>query len=369
MKKLFITSLISFILFASANNLYSQVVRKYSNEFLAIGVGARALGMSNAHVVSANDVTSGYWNPAGLNNIENDMQISLMHAEYFAGIAKYDYAAFAKRIDTNSVLGFSLIRFGVDNIPNTIELIDPSGNINYDRIKSFSIADYAFITSYARKMPIKGLQIGGNVKIIYRNVGEFAHAWGFGLDAGLQYNYKKWNFGLMARDVTSTFNAWTYTLSDRVIEVFTATGNEIPTNSLEITLPRFIVGANKNFTLSKKFNLLAEMNANLTLDGKRNTLIKSNPLSIDPVTGLELGFRNIIFIRAGIGNFQFVTDLDNFKNLSYQPNLGLGIKIKNLVSIDYALTDIGDRSVALYSNIFSLRIDLNNVQKNATRFE
>ncbi len=49
--------------------------------------------------------------------------------------------------------------------------------------------------------------------------------------------------------------------------------------------------------------------------------------------------------------------------------MGLGIKIKNLVSIDYALTDIGDRSVALYSNIFSLRIDLNNVQKNATRFE
>lgn len=368
MRKIF-ASFLFILFFAFSNTLYSQTVRKYSNEFLAIGVGARALGMSNAHIVSANDVTSGYWNPAGLNGIENNAQVSLMHAEYFAGIAKYDYGAFAKRIDTSSVLGISLIRFGVDNIPNTIDLVDPSGNIHYDRIKSFSIADYAFITSYARKLPVPGLRVGGSVKIIYRNVGEFAHAWGFGLDAGAQYNYKKWNFALMARDVTSTFNAWTYTLSDRVLEVFTATGNEIPSNSLEITLPRFILGVSRNFKLNEKINLLAETNSHLTLDGRRNTLIKSNPLSIDPLAGLELGYRNILFFRAGVGNFQFVTDLDNFKNLSYQPNLGLGVKIKNMVSIDYALTDIGDRSVALYSNIFSLRIDLNHLQKNATRFE
>ena len=63
---------------------------KYSNEFLAIGVGGRSLGMSNSSVASINDVTSGYWNPAGLLGIKNDMQVGLMHSEYFAGIAKYD---------------------------------------------------------------------------------------------------------------------------------------------------------------------------------------------------------------------------------------------------------------------------------------
>ena len=41
-----------------------------------------------------------------------------------------------------------------------------------------------------------------------------------------------------------------------------------------------------------------------------------------------------------------------------QPNLGIGINIKG-VEIEYALTDIGDVSIAEYSNIFSLKFNLN----------
>ncbi|PIZ06585.1 MAG: hypothetical protein COY57_01180, partial [Flavobacteriales bacterium CG_4_10_14_0_8_um_filter_32_5] len=140
--------------------------------------------MSNAQVSSVNDVTSGYWNPAGLMGLNSDFQVDLMHAEYFAGIAKYDYGAFATKIDSNSVFGISIIRFGVDGIPNTTQLIDADGNIDYDRIFSFSVADYAFLFSYARKSTkIKRLTYGANVKVIYRQVGNMAKAWGFGLDA------------------------------------------------------------------------------------------------------------------------------------------------------------------------------------------
>ena len=67
-------------------------VRKYSNEFLAIGVGARSMALSKATVATVNDVTSGYWNPAGLAGLKKDYAVGLMHSEYFAGIAKYDYA-------------------------------------------------------------------------------------------------------------------------------------------------------------------------------------------------------------------------------------------------------------------------------------
>ena len=68
---------------------YSQF-RKYSNEFLNIGAGARGLAMGSAQVASVNDGTAGYWNPAGLVGVTNDPQVNLMHAEYFAGIGKYD---------------------------------------------------------------------------------------------------------------------------------------------------------------------------------------------------------------------------------------------------------------------------------------
>jgi len=108
--------------------------------------------MSNSYVASADDVTSGYWNPAGLLRIKANLQIAAMHSEYFAGIAKYDYGAIATPIDSVSAIGLSVIRFGVDDIPNTTELIDAEGNIDYDRIVKFSAADYAFLASYARKL-------------------------------------------------------------------------------------------------------------------------------------------------------------------------------------------------------------------------
>jgi hypothetical protein len=335
---------------------------KYSNEFLAIGVGARALGMGNTGVASVGDVTSGYWNPAGLLSLPREMQVGLMHSEYFAGIAKYDYGAFAKRIDSNSVASFSIIRFGVDDIPNTTELIDAQGNVNYDRITKFSAADYAFIGSYARKLKIEGLRVGGNFKIIRRIVGDFGGAWGFGLDAGAQYDYKQWHFGAVVRDVTSTFNAWSFDLSDEMIETFALTGNEIPENSVELTLPRLITGASRKFLIKEKFSVMSELNMDMTFDGKRNTLIKTSVLSIDPKLGLEFGFRDFIFLRTGLCNIQQVTDFTGSRSVNIQPNIGLGIRIKQF-TIDYALTDIGDASVALYSNIFSLKFDLDKKQK------
>jgi len=335
----------------------SQDAPKYSNEFLAIGVGARALGMGSAYTAAVNDVTSGYWNPAGLLGVKGDLQVGAMHSEYFAGIAKYDYIGLAKPIDSMSTIGFTFVRFGIDNIPNTIDLIDPSGNIDYDRITSFSASDHAFIISYARKMSVPGLRVGGNAKVIYRRVGEFGKAWGFGLDAAAQYERDRWRFAAVARDVTGTFNAWSYTLDERTIDVFTQTGNEIPVNSVEVTLPRLMLGVARQFRIGSKFDLITAVDLENTFDGKRNTLIKSDFVSIDPRVGIELGYASIVFVRAGISNIQYVTDISDEQQVSIQPNIGIGLRIKSL-TLDYALTDIGDNSVALYSNIFSLKFDL-----------
>jgi len=343
--------------FACFGAAFSQDAPKYSNEFLAVGVGARALGMGSAFSAAVNDVTSGYWNPAGLTGVKGDLQVGAMHSEYFAGIAKYDYIGLAKPIDSLSTIGFTFVRFGIDNIPNTIDLIDPSGNIDYDRITSFSSADHAFIISYARKMGVPGLSIGGNAKVIYRRVGSFGKAWGFGLDAGAQYQRGQWRFSAVARDVTSTFNAWSYTLDQRTIDVFAQTGNDIPVNGVEVTLPRLTIGIAREFKFGKKFDLITAVDLENTFDGRRNTLIQSNAFSTDPRIGLELGYAGVVYIRAGVSNMQYVTDITDSRQLSIQPNIGLGLKIKS-VSLDYALTDIGDNSVALYSNIFSLKFDL-----------
>ncbi len=336
--------------------MYSQAVRKYSNEFMNIGVDAAALGMANTVTSSTNDVNSTYWNPAGLVHLA-DHQISLMHANYFANIAQYDYVAYAKPIDDFSAWGVSLIRFGVDDILNTTELIDGQGNIDYNRIRLFSTADYGFSFSYARKLQIPGFQYGVNAKIIRRIIGKFASSWGFGFDIGIQFEKNDWQFGLMLRDITTTYNVWNSNESEykKIANAIPGQNQELP-ESTEITAPKAQLGLSKKFIIRYDYSILAAANINMRFS-KTNDLISTNFVSIDPALGFEFGYTDLVFVRTGVGNFQNIQQLDNSQRIGFQPNIGLGFKYKG-IQIDYALTNLGNQSAALYSNIFSIKVDL-----------
>ncbi len=335
---------------------HAQAVRKYSNEFMNIGVDAAALGMSNAVTAFTGDVNSGYWNPAGLLKIE-DSEASLMHASYFANIAQYDYAAYAKKIDDQSAWGVSLIRFGVDDILNTTQLIDSEGNIDYNRISLFSTADYGLTFSYARKMKLEGFQYGVNAKVIRRVIGDFANSWGFGFDAGLQFDKNDWHFGLMLRDITTTYNVWAIDEDkfEAIQGAVEGQNQELP-ESTEITLPKAQLGIAKKFEINYDYSLLTAVNLNMQF-ARTNAVIASDAVSIDPAIGFEFGYTDLVFLRAGVGNFQNVAQLDGSSKVNFQPNIGLGFKYKG-IQVDYALTDLGDQSAALYSNIFSVKVDL-----------
>lgn len=345
-----------FCIFFLALQSFSQSVRKYSNEFMNIGVDAAALGRSNTAVASTDDVNSCYWNPAGLVALE-DNQLALMHASYFANIAQYDYAAFAMPIDDRSAFGFSIIRFGVDDILNTTQLIDNQGNIDYNRISLFSTADYAMTVSYARKLPVPGFQYGVSSKIIRRIIGKFASSWGFGFDVGLQFEKNDWKFGLMVRDITTTYNVWSIDEAAyaSIKDAITSENQELPENT-EITLPKAQIGVSKKFEFHNDSSLLVASNLNMRFE-KTNALLATNGLSIDPAIGFEYGYSELVFLRAGLGDFQNVVQIDGSKSVSFQPNIGLGFAYRG-IQIDYALTDLGDQSAALYSNIFSVKIDL-----------
>ncbi len=330
--------------------------RKYSNNFLEIGVGARAFGMSGANVASSMDVTAAYWNPAALTNINADLDLAAMHAEYFAGIAQYDYAGIAKRIDSTSVIAISGMRFGIDNIPNTTQLFDSDGNFNYDRITAFSAVDYAFFVSYAKNLKVKGMSIGANAKVIHRSIGSFARAWGFGLDAAVLYKHKNWRFAAVGRDITSTYNTWAYSIDQETQQVFELTGNEMPENGLEITLPRFVLAAAYQRDIGR-FSLMGEINAVINTDGQRNVLFVGDPMSLDPLMGIEVGYLNMVYLRAGVGNIQRVRTFRNTEEIIAQPNVGVGLRLGRF-HLDYALANIGETSDGLYSNVFSLRLEI-----------
>ena len=358
------TPLLTLLILSSVfvSDVNAQSTPKYSNEFLSIGVGARAFGMSNSVITSTEDVTAGYWNPAGMVEQEDKLQLAFMHSAYLGGLSNYDYLGLSTKVKDKGALSFSMVRFGVDGIPNTLDLIR-NGQINYDRVTEFSAVDYGFFVSYAQKAITDGLSFGGSAKVIHRRAGEFTSAWGFGVDASARYKTEKdWIFAAVIRDVTTTFNAWSFNFTEAEKDVFTQTGNDIPVNSLELTLPKLLLGASKKFEFSEDFTLLTELNADFNTDGRRNTLLRTDVVSIDPHLGLEASYKGIIQLRAGIGNFQQEKDLQYVQKWTFQPNVGIGLNFEN-VSLDYALSDIGDQSAALLSHVFSIRTSINPTKK------
>ncbi|MBN9313545.1 MAG: hypothetical protein BGO40_11830 [Chryseobacterium sp. 39-10] len=338
----------------------AQIVRKYSNEFLTIGAGARGLAMGGAVIANQNDVYSPMWNPAGLIGIDRDWQGAAMHAEYFESIAKYDYLAFAKPLDNKGgVFAISIVRLGVDNILNTTQMIDPEGNIDYDKITTFSQSDYAALLSYAfRPGGDHRLSVGVNAKLVYRNVGKFASGYGFGFDLGVLYNADSgWNYGAVMKDVTTTVNFWTVNQKELSAIVNGEEFNPAPKDKLELTMPKLNLGISRNYELNRDLELQPEAGLNVDF-AKTASLISTDFASITPYLGAELKFQDMIFVRLGLNRFQTVTDIESLKRkVSFQPSAGIGIKYQGL-TLDYAITNSGVGGSNFYSNFFSLKLDM-----------
>ena len=347
------------ILFSCLNVVYSQV--SYSNEFLNIGVGARSHAMAGAVEASVSDVNAAYWNPAALANIKSSLQLGVMHSDWFGGVGKYDHIALAKSInkEKRSIGAISMIRLAIDQIPNTLNLVAPDGSIRFENVSEFSAVDYGFLLSYASALGSvsddKSLHAGGNVKIIHRIIGPFASAWGFGIDAGLQWIRPHWQLGVVAHDLSTTFTGWKYSFSDEQKIILAKTNNIIPISTLEKTAPRLSLTFEYKAKIKDKITVHPEAGFNVYFDGQRNTPIVNKSFSMEPKLGVELGYHEIVFVRFGYGNIQKIKDELNINQYQTrgQLNAGLGIKIGK-VNIDYALANIGNFAKEInYSHIFS----------------
>jgi len=355
--------LISLACIISSFSSNAQVDTKFVNEFLNIGVGARAHGMHGSVTATTEDVTAAYWNPAGLSHMDTELSVSAMHASWFGGIANYDYIGVGKVFNdrSDSYGSATIIRMGIDNIPNTLNLIGPDGSVNYDNVLEFSSADYAFLLSYAQRIGRRrsGLTMGGSAKIIYRQIGSFGSSRGFGFDFGAMYKMDNFQFGIMARDITTTVNSWSFSLTPDEQVIFERTNNAIPISSTEVALPKIIVGGAYKSDDRQTFTYLVEGDVRFSTDGTKAGLFSGNKIGIDPSIGAELGYNKQVYFRVGFGNIQRTLNETSStdRSLEFQPNIGLGLALGNF-NIDYALTNIGSVSGVLVSHIFSLTLNI-----------
>ncbi|MBK7979918.1 MAG: PorV/PorQ family protein [Ignavibacteriae bacterium] len=113
-------------------------------QFLKIGVGGRATAMGDAYIAVANDVSSLYWNPAGLVQSDKD-QIMFSHNNWIVDIG-HEFLGANYHISNNDVVGFSLMSLHMKDMKVTTE-VNPFGTGEY-----FSFGDFSVSASYSRRM-------------------------------------------------------------------------------------------------------------------------------------------------------------------------------------------------------------------------
>ena len=315
-------------------NVSAQKVAKYGADFLAGGVGARALGMGGAFIASADDVYAGYWNPAGLSSARR-MEASYMHAERFSGIVSFDYAGFSIPFSERSVLGITLIRSGVNDIKNTLDAWDAERNQPKpdpgSHITSFSASDYAFFVSYG-KMINETWSIGASSKIIRRSIGDFASAWGYSMDFGVRYTSPTWTAGAVLQDATSMLQSWSVN-KDKLSNIETVFGDELPEGGTELVLPVLRLGVLRS--METNFGgVVFEVDTDIAFDNYVSNAISVGSTSIHPRIGAEVHYRNMLFLRGGFNRIQHVKG----EGLDITPSVGAGFLLGS-AAVDYGFGD------------------------------
>jgi hypothetical protein len=287
-------------------------VAKYAGEFISLGVGGRALAMGGAFVAMANDVTAGYWNPAGLSRL-NYPQFILMHDEQFGGILNQDYGAVAFPFGPATSLGVSLIRLGVDDIANTTNAgVDQDGNLTTDitkftrvdpnRVTYFNAADWALYFTYSRKES-EDFSYGANVKLIRRDMGDHG-ATGIGFDIAAWYSpFENAAVGINLQDITTTLLAW-------------------DTGRNELISPTMKVGGAYFLDLFGG-RLAPAVDFDIRFENRRSaSTFHLGGVSLDLHGGMEFQFKNLIALRAGYSDVKQLT-------------MGAGVRFPKL-NIDYS---------------------------------
>ncbi|MBI1805252.1 MAG: PorV/PorQ family protein [Ignavibacteriae bacterium] len=306
-----LSALLSFSLYSQVPDATSDKTRfaKYAGEFLSIGVGGRALGLGGAYVALANDVTAGYWNPAGLSSMTYP-QVSLMHDEGFAGLVNYDYGAVALPLSANATLAVGAVRLGVDNIANTQQAwtdanhngIPESNEIDYSKINYYTAADWALYFSYAKRGGER-FSYGANIKFVRKELGD-ASATGIGFDlAGKYLLSDRLVLGANIQDITTTLVAWNTGTNDLISPTLKIGSAYL----LDAFGGRFAPAADVDVRFeNRQFASNAHLGA----------------ISFDFHTGLEFDYHNIVAVRTGY------SDIGSL-------NVGTGIHLPKF-TIDYS---------------------------------
>ena len=167
--------------------LNGQTINRYGTttaNFLEIGVGSRATSMGDAYVAVANDVSSIYWNPAGLSNVSRSS--GLFSIQPWLVDIDMMFAGGALVVPSVGVIGLGIthVDYGEMDVTN-LQYQDGTG-------ERFKASDVAATFTFSRKI-VSWFSFGASTKYISSKIWH-SSASAFAVDLGVLVNTNFFSF-------------------------------------------------------------------------------------------------------------------------------------------------------------------------------
>jgi len=311
MKKIILTLLLIIVVKVSLLAAVFAKTGTASLQFLKLGVDARAIGMGEAYTATTDDISSVYWNPAGLTNYYQK-QTFISHTNWVAE-TYHEFVA----TSTSTDYGFFAVFASVFHTPDMEETDEvtfgPTG-------RKFSYSNLAFGLTYANEFTDR-FSFGVSGKYLRENIADESVN-GMSVDLGSRYKtgYRNIIIGMALRN----FGPGTqYKLDNNKIIVDNDPWEMFDNSGTEFQLPM-------NFSLGMVGDIFRTNNSYLITAAQiDNCVDRQETWNL----GAEYNY-HLLFLRCG---YQIGYDA-----ASYSAGFGVQVVTRLAVfNIDYAYTDMG----------------------------
>jgi len=300
-------------LFASA--AFSQLLPTYGDsrtattgwQFLKVAPDARASGLSETMLAVTDDMSSLYWNAAGLTKLDtNRWHTMVAHTTYPAEVFQY-FGGLTWRMNENTLFGGAIQYFDGGEMPVTTEFL-PEGNG-----QTFRPVNMAASLSWAQVLT-DAFSFGLTLKYVQEDLASVSNQ-NLLFDLGFQYDIGLSN----TRFAVGLSNFGFNTTPSGEIETFSITDTNSTIRFEEVGVPTvFRLGFAWDAVKNERHLLTAAAQLNHPTDNNETYSL-----------GLEYGWKQLLFARTG---YVFATDL------SAWPSFGFGVQLNRrfgLIKLDY----------------------------------
>jgi hypothetical protein len=292
--------------------------------FLKIGVSPRAAGMGEAFVATANDLSSTYWNPAGLSWLTSN-EVLFAHTNWIADL-RHNFAAASLNVEDVGTFGLSFISLSApDQEVTTVEKPEGTGEF-------FSYQDLAVGISFSRKLTDR-FSFGATAKYVSQTIYRVG-ATGIAFDVGTLYMIPGTDLRIgMSLTNFGTKLQFTGDNLERPIDVDPATTGETNRATAFLKTEQWDMPLSFKVALAYDFHLADNVRFTLAVDAVNPNDNKEN-LNL----GAELGYDEYLFLRGGFRGL-------NIDQREGGLSLGGGVSVPLAgdfrAIVDYAYNDFG----------------------------